>query len=295
MQTVVYGDVLFAVNFSIDLLVLSLTGYFLHLRRRLLSLLLAAILGGVYSVFFLWLSPSFWDGILLSVGMAVLLCLVAYFPIGLGTLFRLVIAFFAASVLLGGAVNALYALLESFFGTESLEGVNAVMSGKKAELFLLYALGSGLLIYIAGRFLSHRERRRRMQLEIEEGGRTVKISALVDSGNLLTDPLTSRPVILVRKKDISTLIHPAVFSILDSRYGQDRELPLSVKRKVRVIPMTGIDGGHTLVGYIPDAILVYPPEREADKYVAHAMLAVYDGKMRDFGGHAAILPDCLCR
>ena len=79
MQTVVYGDILFAVNFSIDLLILVLVGYFLHLRRRLPRLLLSALLGGVYAVFFLWLSPTPPEGMLLSLAAALFLCFVAYF------------------------------------------------------------------------------------------------------------------------------------------------------------------------------------------------------------------------
>ena len=133
-----------------------------------------------------------------------------------------------------------------------------------------------------------------MVLEIEERGKTVKLGALVDSGNLLTDPLTARPVILVRKKEILPLIHSRVFSLLDPARAEE-ELPLSIKRKVRIIPMRGIDGAHTLVGYVPDAILLYPPDRDREKYAAHAMIAIYEGKMHDFGGYSAIVPDCLCR
>lgn len=294
MQTVVYGDILFAVNFSIDLLILSLVGYFLHLRRRLPRLLLSALLGGVYAVFFLWLSPTPPEGMLLSLAAALFLCFVAYFPLGIRTLFRLVLSFYIASFCLAGAVDAFYSLLGAFFGTEGLAGVNAVVSGKKAELFLLYALGSGLLIFIAGRIFSHRERRRSMILEIEEGGKAVKLGALVDSGNLLCDPLTARPVILVRKKEILPLLHTRVFSLLDAT-RREEELPSAVKRKVRIVPMRGIDGAHTLVGYVPDAILIYPPDSDREKYAAHAMIAIYEGKTRDFGGYSAIVPDCLCR
>ncbi len=295
MQTVVYGDILFAVNFSIDLLVLSLSGYFLHLRRRLLPLFVSAVLGGVYAVFYLWLSPSPLHGVVLSALTSLILCLIAYFPVGMRTLIRLTLAFYAASFCLGGAVNALYSLLAAIWGTDGLAGVNAVMSGKKAEIFLLYALGSGLLIYVAGRIFSHHERRRCMMLEIEENGRSVKLGGLVDSGNLLRDPLTARPVILVRKRELLPLIHNRVFSLLDSERNGEEELPLSVKRKIRVIPMAGIEGTKTLVGYVPDAILLYPPNSDREKYAAHAMIAIYEGKMRDFGGYAAIVPDCLCR
>ncbi len=294
MQTVVYGDVLFCVNFSIDLLVLVLAGYFLRLRRRVLPLVLAALLGGAYAVFSLWLSPTPALGMLLSLFVALLLCLLAYAPIGFFALLRLCLAFYIASLCLGGAVNALYSLLAAFFGTEGLDGVYAVMSGKRAEIFLLYAIASGILIYVSGRFFSHHEMKGAIMMEIEDRGQCVKLCGLIDSGNLLLDPISSRPVILVRRRDVEALLPPEAFSVLDPR-GKNEDIPPQIGRKLRVIPLSGVSGASTLLGYIPDAILLYPAEREKEKYAAHAMLAVYEGEMRDFGGHAAIVPHTLCR
>ena len=46
MQTVVYGDVLFLTDASVDFLVLLLTGSLLHLRRRAPRILAGAARGG---------------------------------------------------------------------------------------------------------------------------------------------------------------------------------------------------------------------------------------------------------
>ncbi len=294
MQTLVYGDVLFAVNFSIDFLVLALSGYFLKLRRRVIPLILAAVLGGGYAVFSLWLSPGPLAGMLLSFGAALLLCLVAYAPIGFFALLRLCLAFYIASFFFGGAINAFYSLLTAFFGTDGLAGVSAVMHGKKAEIFLLYAFASGILIYVAGRFFSHHETHGAVQMEIEDGGRTRKLSGLIDSGNLLSDPISGRPVILVRRKDVAEILPPRLFTALDP-HADLSDLAPHIQKKIRLIPMSGVGGARTLIGYIPDAILLYPPDREKEKYAAHAMLAIYEGEIRDFGGHAAIVPHALCR
>lgn len=125
-------------------------------------------------------------------------------------------------------------------------------------------------------------------LEIEENGKSVTVSALIDSGNLLSDPLSARPVILVRRRELEPLLPPRLFSLLES--DADTALPLSVQRKVRIIPMEGIGGRVTLLGYRPDAILCFRAQRPTQKQALDAVIAICEKELRDFGGHGAILP-----
>ena len=117
MPITVYGDVYFLVNFSIDFLVLLLVGKFLRLRRIAWRLVLASLLGGAYAIFALFMAFSGWHGVVLQFAAALLLCLIAYGFCGTHDLVRLLCGFYGASVLLGGAVNALYTLLGEIFGT----------------------------------------------------------------------------------------------------------------------------------------------------------------------------------
>ena len=56
MEQVVYGDVLFIINFSMDFLSLYVTAKFIHLRLRLVPAIAAAAIGAVYGVSL----PEFW-------------------------------------------------------------------------------------------------------------------------------------------------------------------------------------------------------------------------------------------
>ena len=289
MRAVVYGDVLFCINFSIDLVLLVLAGWALSLKRRPGRILLSSFLGGVYAIASLLLSLPPLLHYTLALAAAFLLCAVAYAPVRARTFFKLVFAFFGASLLLGGAVNLLYSALAAFFDTGELGSTNALISAHKAELFLVYALGSAVIFFLAGRFFKRRGSGASAMLTIEENDKSVTLSALVDSGNLLSDPLSARPVILVRRRELAGLLAPCVFSLLEGG-STEGELPLSAQRKIRIIPVEGIGGKRTLVGYLPDAILVFQKETEKHKQAVDAVLAICDAGIRDFDGHAAILP-----
>lgn len=295
MQTVVYGDVLFLLDSSVDFLVLVLVGCFLHLRRRALRILPAAVIGGVYSVLSLLPNWHFLLALAVNIGVASLICAVAYAPLGKWDFLKLLLSFYAASVLLGGAVTALFSALSDFFGTTGSGGV--VINGKRAFYFLVYAAVSGVLIFGTGRILSRHTDTRRVTVQIREEGKTLTVEGIVDSGNLLRDPVSGKPVILVRRTQVERILPVGVCDAF-SKSRQDkgeRQLSERAKRKMRVVLANGISGGSVLVGYLPDNITLFLNEKRKSKKSVDALVAVHDGDLKDFGGCGAIVPSALWR
>lgn len=290
MQQIVYGDVLFLVNFSIDFLVLFLSGYFLHLKRRLFRLVLSSLLGGIYGVLILLPALSWRGTLVIHFLMALCLCLVAYAPVGRRMFFSLLLSFFGAALLLGGVLTAFYGFLATIF---DVSGTNAAVAGRKAELFLLYATLSALVIFGCGRALAKKKRRREMMVEVWEGGKSMTFCSLVDSGNLLSDPLSGRPVILLRRQEALTLFPQEALAILEKNVDESR-LPMHLRRKIRVIPARGAVGEQLLLGFLPDDIYLYGRECEKNKYAVDAILAIAAPGKEDFGGCAGLLPASLC-
>ena len=290
MQQVVYGDVLFLVNFSIDFLVLFMAGYFLHIKRRPFRLVLAALIGGIYGVLIL-LPPLSWIWMLaVHIIMAFVLCLIAYAPLGGRMLFSLFLSFFGAALLLGGALTALYSFLATVFEPS---GSNALTNSKKAEMLLLYAAVSALVLFVGGRCLARKRRKREIMVEVWDDGRCLTVCGLVDSGNLLEDPLTGKPVILVRRREVLSLLPGDILGALEKNMDESR-LPVHMRRKIRIILAQGAVGRQVLLGYLPDDIYLYGKDREKNKYAVDAMLAIASPDAKDFGGYAGIVPASLC-
>ena len=295
MQTVVYGDVLFLTDASVDFLVLLLTGCMLHLRRRAPRILAAAAVGGVYSVLSLLPNWHFLLALAVNLGVAALMCAVAYAPLSWWEFSRLVLSFYAVSVLLGGAVHALFSALADFFGTAGLGGVAS--NGTRALSFLVYAAVSGVLIFGTSRLLAKRRDTKRVTVEISEEGKSTCVEGIVDSGNLLRDPVSGKPVILVHRASVEEILPHGVCDAF-SRQRLDkgtRELSDRAKRKMRVVVAGSIGGGSVLVGYLPDNIALFLNEKHKSKKSVDALVAIHDGDMKDFGGCGAIVPAALWR
>lgn len=86
-----------------------------------------------------------------------------------------------------------------------MAGWGRLLSGfHLARLFLF--LSVCLSLPLVSRLLIHRPAPRCATVEIIHGERCLRLTALVDSGNLLRDPITGLPVIVVSRKAASRLI-----------------------------------------------------------------------------------------
>lgn len=188
-MTVVYIDQLFLLNLVADYLLLLAAGRMagaVLVRRRIG---LGAALGALYAAAVFmpglgWLSA--WP---CRVGAAVLMVLVAYS--GERGLVRVAVLFLGASAALGGAVLGLELLGSGpltlaggvFYAQADVRLLLLAFVGCYFMLSLFFrrgAAGSGALV--------------RLEIELDSGA--VSVTALLDTGNSLTDPGTNRPVVV---------------------------------------------------------------------------------------------------
>ena len=199
---VVYGDVLFLINFCMDLIALNLCGLLLHARRRRIRLFIAAAIGGVYSVASVFFEGSDALTLLLSLAVAAVICAVAYDFSSPRRFFSIIAAFFSLSFALGGAITALYQLLARLFKAQSL---SAHFGGRMTLFIVISALASGL-VFLIQRALSKMTEHTVAELLIRIGDKSKRLSALLDSGNLLRDPAGGSPAIVLRLSSVAEIL-----------------------------------------------------------------------------------------
>lgn len=281
----VYADLYVLINAAMDLLCLTVTAAWLHLPVKRLRLLLAAGAGGLYALLSLLLSPAWWLGLPVDLLAAVGICAVAFLA---GTcrfprLLRTTGAYVLASTLLGGVMTVLYSLLNRLeLPLDRLEG-----DGPGAWLFALLGAAAGLVTLKSGRLLSLGAKARYVSLSAELFGKTVTLRALLDSGNLLQDPLSGRSVIVTDRNALRDVL-PRELLDADTQEKltallRDHELA----RGIRLIPIHTAAGDRLLPAVIPTRLTVHDGRTS---YAADHLLAISDlgADARDFD---AVMPD----
>ena len=289
METVVYADLFFMINFSMDFLCLFISAKILNLRFSVPRGILASAFGGIYAIYALFLPFDGVLGLLLDLLSGVLLCLVAFYRKGeikRAPIYSLVYG--AVSMALGGAMTALFTL---FNKTNLFEGIKKTDGdGLSVWLFALLAVISGAMTLAGGRFFSSRASRRTVPIEITYMGERVRIDAMTDSGNLLREPVRGKPCVIADIDAVRGVIPGDVLKIAASGdiLGIDR-LSSDSSRRVFVIPSTGVSGDKMLLGFRVERISLGDGKKtyEVDAVLALARLG------KDADGCKALVPTVL--
>lgn len=257
MEHTVYIDIYFLINFSMDFLGLFLAVKLLGRRESLLRLSLAALFGGLYAS--LSLIASF-DSIspILSFTLDALACVVmafiaVYHKKGLRGAISFSLVFGAISILLGGAMTALFYLFnrlgldKAFSGGENQGG-----DGISVWLFAIFAAISGFVAILGGRLLKKKSMHRSGYIEIEYRKRSVRLPCICDSGNLLCEPISHLPCVLVELDAVRGIFSSRLYDCI--RQGSLGDSSLPEANRIRMIPARGALGSGLLVGILPDAI-----------------------------------------
>ncbi len=284
MEQTVYADLLFMINFSMDLLCMLLVARLLSRRVSLLRMVPAAAIGGLYSVAALFI-PSNATGFLLDLAVCILMCLLAFRQRRekITSLLILSAAFLLSSLLLGGIMTAIFHLLNRYAPSPELGGEDGGM-----PLWLLAPIAalSSLITWLGGRFLRKRAQIREAELAVSLGNRRAVMRAICDSGNLLRDAISGRAVVVADLRYAEFLLPPGCPSAEEWGPGTLGALPSEVADRIRVIPTRTATSEGLLYALRPDAmtVTVGNSSRPTDALIAFAPL----GRTLESG--SAILP-----
>lgn len=221
----VYADVLFLVNFSMDLLTLVLASRITHKAVSRVRLLMSGAFGGISGTIL-----SVWEiggvtGAVLNLLIMTVMTLLAFGR--KGNLIRNSLIVCGSGTLLGGIMTVLLS---------AGEPVILDYGGAYPTAFMLCAAAAGVFI----RMISGSCVRKTAEVAFSADGIRRSITALCDSGCFLTEPMSGLPVITVSDY---------VLGELNDRL-QDGSL------KLRVIPVKTVTGKGILYGFVPDEVSV---------------------------------------
>lgn len=280
---VVYGDLLFLINFSMDLLSFYIACLLLHMRLPLWRAVLSSAIGGAYSVASLFLRVGGAAALAIDLGVLFIMCLITFSYKGIAVRQRVLslVVYLLVSVLLGGMMTAMFSL---FNRLELVAADMGIGEGIDAWIFILLAGVASALTVRGGRFVRSSSSARQVTLRISTELGSVSLRALADSGDLVREPISGRSVAFVPIELCGSVLSPELYTALSS--GADlSEMPLSASAAIRLIPSRGVGGGALLPAIrFGNVTAIYEGRaKRLDIYVAFV-------RERSFGEYEAIVP-----
>ncbi|MBQ8341113.1 MAG: sigma-E processing peptidase SpoIIGA [Clostridia bacterium] len=250
MEKTVYADILFFVNFCMDFQCLFLTAKLLRRPFPLWKSVLAAALGALYACVALFLRAAGLLAFLADALVCLLMCVIVFLS-GAGDLRRLpapFLLYFGVSFAVGGVMSGLASLLSHIYLPIGEQG--ETLSG--GAFFFLAALG-GLSTFLWGRFCQRRAKGARALLHISLAEREKTFSCLVDTANLLHDPVGGRAVAILSPRAAVGVLPDALLAVAGRGDPAGlAALPYELAARVRLIPAETVTGSGVLFAISPD-------------------------------------------
>ena len=251
-MTVVYVDTLFLLNLTIDYLLLRLSARICGQYVPTLRLALGALMGAVYA---------------LCLGAACDLALPGGIPC------------------LGGGV-----LMVSLLGSGGLTYANGIpATGLDFKILCLSAAGSYLVLSVGMRCLGRYSKvsKEILPVTLTMEGRTVRLDALVDTGNTLADPLSDAKVLVAEWEAVRELFAADLLTeqaLCDPVGGAAKLAAVLGAQRVRMIPYrsVGVSSGMLLAVRVDGAVI-------GSRVENRLLVALCPGKLSVNGNYTALV------
>lgn len=275
-----YIDVYFLINFTVDLLSLYFAACFSKIPTTVKRLIFASSVGAIIAIAVV-LMPEIplLKFVIATLGLFAV-GFIAPKKVGIKRRIKYIFAFVIFEGLVGGVVSFIWDILDRYISKifDSSEG--GAVNRKMLFLSLIVLLCIGVFKMLVS-FFSGVESEESARVEISFMDNTAVVSAFVDSGNLAVDPMDMSPILLL-KRDVAKSILPENIIDLCNIDSLDR----SVKKRIRLIPVSRGGQTHVLVGVKADAVRLIDGESSEELRVTLAI----DKEGGDFGGYKALMP-----
>ena len=288
----IYVDVVLIENLIMNYIILLATGLILKTKLKHLRLIIASLLGAIYSIVayinFLEIYSNFFLKILLSV----IIVYIAFNPQTMKKMWKSILIFYLTSFVFGGAAFALIYIIRPqdiliknglFLGTYPLKTV------------ILAAIVAFIVIITAFTIVKTKVTKKDMfcNIEIKLNGKILKTKALIDSGNMLKEPITNTPVVVIERSLLYEYLPKEILNHLDDIIGGDLEkIPEEIRNqyisRLKLIPFSSLGKQNgMLIGIKPEYLKIIKEEQEIKK--ENVILGIYNKSLTKKGEYRALM------
>lgn len=243
MKYVIYLDVYFAINLIMDFIILSTAKRLINTNATSIRCLLGALAGAVLSVACIMLTGTgFVKFAFEYIFIVVIMNFITFNVRNIKGITKGLIITYGITFILGGAMNFLY--YHTYVGVWMLRTIHGVFNGNISVIkFIGITLISYVILQGTMELLKNGRDRKMLHtyyIRIQHRSDNIKIKALYDTGNTLTEPI-SGDVVHIINKDVGEKI-----SNLED-----------INNKIRIVPYNSVNGCGILSSIVVDKMEIY--------------------------------------
>ena len=192
----IYIDVVLIENLIMNYIILYATGIILKINIRHIRLILASFVGAIYSIVAYTSLLNIYSSIILKIILSIIIVQIAFNSQSVKQLWKHVLIFYLTSFVFGGAAFALMYIVKP----QDILMKNGLFLGTyPIKTIMLGSIIAFIVIITAFKIVKTKISKKDMfcEVSIKLNGKKIETEAMIDTGNLLKEPITNTPVIVV--------------------------------------------------------------------------------------------------
>lgn len=288
----IYVDVVLIENLIMNYIILFATGLVLKIKINHIRLILSSLLGAIYSIVAYTGFLKIYSSFILKIILSAIIVYIAYNPQSVKKMSKELLFFYLISFVFGGAAFALIYIVRPqdilmrnglFLGTYPLKTV------------ILGAIVAFVVIITAFTIIKNKMTKKNMiyKIEVKLNGKEIITEALIDTGNMLKEPITNLPVVVIEHTLLYDCMPKEILNHLEDIIGGDFEkIPEEIKNKyvskLKLIPFSSLGKQNgMLIGIKPDYLKIIKEEQEEIK--ENVIIGIYDKSLTKKGEYRALM------
>ena len=285
----IYLDLILLENIIMNYIIILATGMICRVNIKHLRIFLSSMLGAVYAILTYIVNIEIYTNQITKIIVSSCMVYIAFNSNNLKTMLKQLVIFYLTSFCFGGAA---YYLLYNI-RPNLIQGSNGVLVGTyPIKIAVLGGILGFFIINISFKIIKSKLTKKDMLYDIEICYKQNKsnIKVILDTGNLLTDPITKTPVLIVEANKLKNLISEKILNnIEDIIYNSTfEEVAEEIKTRCSIIPFSSIGKNNgIIIGFRPDYIKIYTDEGE--KIRKKVIVGIYNNKISKNGLYSGLI------
>ena len=261
---VIYGDILFVLNMTVDYLLIGMTVTILKIDAKLFRQILASVLGGVSAFYIFIESGIIVIDLLYRLVIALLSVMIVVGAKHPQRMFKALAVYFTLSLLLSGITG----FISNTFKVTQLAVNNTFFYVGISPLMLI---GLSVIFYFTVTVVNRVRKNKKVfdccRVSITVLGREENFSALIDSGNTITDVISNSEIFIACENVPEKLLGMKIENIFenDELTARCRLIPTSTVNGRAVLPAIRCDKG--VISYNGKTFELNKPIIAVSKYI----------------------------
>ncbi len=290
----IYIDVVLIENLIMNYIILLATGLILKIKIKHIRLIIGSLLGAIYTIIGYMGILEIYSSFILKIILSIMIVYIAYYPQTLKKMWKELLFFYLTSFVFGGVAFSLIYIVKPqeiimknglFLGTYPLKTV------------ILGAIVAFVIIITAFKIIKSKISKKDLicEITVEIEDKKISTNALIDTGNMLKEPITNTPVVVIERTLLYDVIPKEILNHLEEIIGGDfKEIPEEIKNKyvskLKLIPYSSLGKQNgILLGIKAKKLIILKGEEKEKIEKENIILGIYDKSLTKKGEYRAII------